>query len=358
MDPLSLPRPAVRAFAAALILLISFVFVLTLIPSAYAATPIYVRTDGDDTLCNGTADAGAGSAPNCAVQTIQKGIDLVDPGGTVYVRTGVYVLSAVVNVNKTGITLDGDGAGATIVQVSGSGDRFDISASGVTMQDFEIEKTDTAGPQDIIRISNGNSVTIKNNTIHGQYVYPAGDVSRAMVINSGAFSGLNIEGNTLYNLRQPAYISGTHTGTVQNNHTYSTKGWVLEGGNLTFTGNTWGSGAGQRLRHCHPVGHARRLLHRHRGHEQRQQRGSDRGSTGRPGRALGGLRRRQRPGVQRLRRQTSAVSVYRPAVTRGCGRQDQGRGRNLRRNGQHRQGIDLAVRGRCSGRQPHGRIRR
>ena len=246
MDPLSLPRPAVRAFAAALILLISLVFVLTLIPSAYAATPIYVRTDGNDVECDGTADVAypGGSGPlACAVQTIGQGVALVDPGGTVYVRTGVYVLSAVVNANKTGITLDGDGAGATIVQVSGSGDRFDISASGVTMQDFEIEKTDTAGPQDIIRISNGNNVTIKNNTIHGQYVYPAGDVSRALIVNAGAFSGLNIEGNTIYKLRQPAYISGTHTGTVQNNHTYSTKGWVLEGGNLTFTGNTWGSGA-------------------------------------------------------------------------------------------------------------------
>lgn len=227
----------------ALVLLISAAFVLASVPSAHAATPIYVRTDGDDTACDGTVDADATFTPNCAVQTIQKGIDLVDPGGTVFVRTGTYVLTAVVNVNKTGITLDGDGAGATIVQVSGTGDRFNISASGVTLQDFEIVKTDTTGPQDIIRISNGNSVTIKNNTVHGQYVYPAGDVSRALVINAGAFSGLNIEGNTFYSLRQPAYVSGTHIGTVQNNYTYSTKGWVLEGGDLTFTGNTWGTGA-------------------------------------------------------------------------------------------------------------------
>ena len=64
-----------------------------------------------------------------------------------------------------------------------------------------------------------------------------------MVFNAGAFSGINIEGNTIYALRQPAYISGTNTGTVKDNYVYGTKGWVLEGGNLTFTGNTWGIGA-------------------------------------------------------------------------------------------------------------------
>ncbi|MCB0199699.1 MAG: right-handed parallel beta-helix repeat-containing protein [Anaerolineae bacterium] len=229
----------------ALVVLVSAVFVLVVIPSAHAATPIYVRPGGDDALCNGTVDVdySGGVAPNCAVQTIGQGVTLVDPGGTVFVRAGTYVVSSLVTINKAGVTLDGDGAGATIVQVSGTGDRFNIAASGVTLQDFEIEKTDTAGGQDIIRISNGNNVSIKNNTIHGQYVYPAGDVSRAFVVNAGSFSGLNIEGNTIYSLRQPAYISGTHTGTVQNNYTYSTKGWVLEGGDLTFTGNTWGTGA-------------------------------------------------------------------------------------------------------------------
>ncbi len=215
-------------------------------PGALAATPIYVRADGNDANCDGTVDAAyvSGSFPQpCAVQTIQQGIVLVDPSGTVFVRAGTYVLTAVVNVNKTGITLDGDGPGATIVQVSGTGDRFNIAAPGVTLQDFEIVKTDKAGEQNIIRLTNGNNVTIKNNTIHGQFVIGDGDVSRALIFNAGAFTGTNIESNTIYALRQPAYVSGTHTGTVQNNYVYGTKGWVLEGGNLTFTGNTWGTGA-------------------------------------------------------------------------------------------------------------------
>ena len=215
------------------------------VSSVRAASPVYVRTDGDDTYCDGTADAaypGGGPGLSCAVQTIQKGVDLVDPGGTVYVRTGTYVLSTVVNLNKAGITLDGDGAGATIVQVSGTGDRFDISADGVTLKDFEIQKTDKSGEQNIIRLRASNP-SIVNNTIHGQFVIGDGDTTRAIVVNAGAFTGLNIEGNIIYALRQPAYISGTHTGTIQSNYVYGTKGWVLEGGDLTFTGNTWGAGA-------------------------------------------------------------------------------------------------------------------
>ena len=50
--------------------------------------------------------------------------------GTVYVRAGAYVLTVAMNVNKTGITLDGDGL-AQDLQVSGTGDRFNITAAGV-----------------------------------------------------------------------------------------------------------------------------------------------------------------------------------------------------------------------------------
>ena len=116
-----------------------------------------------------------------------------------------------------------------------------MTATGVTLQDFEIVKTDKTGEQNIIGLCASN-VTIKNNTIHGQFVIGDGDVSRAMVV-SGGLSGLNIEGNTIYALRQPAYFSGPTTGTVQNNYVYGTKGWVLEDGDMTFTGNTWGTGA-------------------------------------------------------------------------------------------------------------------
>ena len=56
-----------------------------------AATPIYIRPDGDDTSCNGEYNAPVSAAPNCAIQTINRGISLVDPGGTVYVDTGTLL---------------------------------------------------------------------------------------------------------------------------------------------------------------------------------------------------------------------------------------------------------------------------
>ena len=73
---------------------------------AWAATPIYVRTGGDDANCNGTADVdySPGVAPNCAVATIKKGVELVDPAGTVYVAGGTY--DEMVTISKA-VTLRG-----------------------------------------------------------------------------------------------------------------------------------------------------------------------------------------------------------------------------------------------------------
>src|SRR5690606_34651134 len=100
-------------------------------------------------------------------------------------------------------------------------------------------KTDK-NTQDLIGIQAGN-VTIKDNRFSGQYEQGDGEVSRAMVISGGS-NNLLIEGNMIYSLRQPAYITGPITGTVSNNLVHTTRGWVVEGGELTFTGNTWGSG--------------------------------------------------------------------------------------------------------------------
>ena len=134
------------------------------------------------------------------------------------------------------------GIGLPVIQVSGTGDRFDVSGAGATISGFEIQKTDKTDGQDIIRLRASN-VTIQNNKIWGQFVIGDGQVSRAIVINAGAFTDISITNNEIFNLRQPAYISGTHTGTISNNYVHGTKGWVIEGGNLTFTGNTWGTGA-------------------------------------------------------------------------------------------------------------------
>ena len=56
------------------------------VPVARAATPVYVRTDGDDTNCNGTTDApypgSGGPGLDCAFATVDWGVYSVDDGGT------------------------------------------------------------------------------------------------------------------------------------------------------------------------------------------------------------------------------------------------------------------------------------
>jgi hypothetical protein len=98
-------------------IMIAVIALILFVQSASAATPIYVRPGGDDTLCDGTADvdysAGVGTA--CAVQTIHQGIALVDSGGTVNVAAGTY--AEYVAINKD-LTLSGE-TGAIIQKPSG-----------------------------------------------------------------------------------------------------------------------------------------------------------------------------------------------------------------------------------------------
>jgi len=90
---------------------------------ARAASPVYVRTDGDDALCNGEYDAPATSAPNCAFATLGQAVHAVDSGGTVIVAAGTY--TETVGIDKS-LTLQGAGADHTIVDGGGSGSVFAI----------------------------------------------------------------------------------------------------------------------------------------------------------------------------------------------------------------------------------------
>jgi hypothetical protein len=172
---------------------------------------------------------------------IQQAVNLASSGNTVVIGPGTFTPTSTITVNKPNLTLQGVGTSATILKTSQPvGNLFTITGSGVTLQDIQIEKTDKAGMQNIIFV-NANNVTIINNLIWGKYIMGDPDVSRAMVV-AGGLTGLMIEGNTIYALRQPTYFSNS-AGSVVNNFVYGTRGWVIEDGNFNFTGNTWGSGA-------------------------------------------------------------------------------------------------------------------
>ncbi|MCC6399070.1 MAG: right-handed parallel beta-helix repeat-containing protein, partial [Bacteroidetes bacterium] len=179
-----------------------------------------------------------------AFATLQDGVDASLSGHTVSMAEGTYPLAGNVTLNKANLTVQGAGSTLTVLQVSGTGNRLSVMAEGITIQDLQIRKTDDASPQDIIYVGADN-FTLKDNVISGQYVMGDPEVSRAMVVTYG-ITGLHIEGNTIHHLRQPAYINGSlaapTTGPILNNSVYATKGWVIDGANMTFTGNTWGDG--------------------------------------------------------------------------------------------------------------------
>ncbi len=85
---------------------------LALVAPAFGATPIFVRTDGDDTICSGQVDAPVGGLTGtgqpCAVLTINQGVALVDVGGTVNVAAGTYAEEVVLDKK---LTLAGAGSG-------------------------------------------------------------------------------------------------------------------------------------------------------------------------------------------------------------------------------------------------------
>lgn len=195
------------------------------------------NTFGQEVTVNGkTYYSGINTKTN-----IQSAIAVATSGDTIILAPGTHTLTSQVAVALENLTITGSGS-TTIAGSMSVGPRFfDVAANGFTLQNVTLEKTDKAGEQNLIWV-HGNNVTIKNNTIRGQFVIGDGDVSRALVV-SGGLTGLTINGNTIYGLRQPAYVTGTTTGTVSNNFVYGTKGWVLEGGNLAFTGNTWGTGS-------------------------------------------------------------------------------------------------------------------
>jgi hypothetical protein len=172
---------------------------------------------------------------------IQQGYNLASSGNTVFIGPGTYTPTSTILLNKTNITLQGAGTSSTIIKTSQPvGNLFSITGSGTIIENLQVEKTDKTGVQDIIFV-NASNVTIRDNLIWGKYVMGDGDVSRAMVV-AGGLTGLTVEGNTIYALRQPAYFSNSF-GSITNNFVYGTRGWVIEDGNFNFTGNTWGTGS-------------------------------------------------------------------------------------------------------------------
>jgi len=205
-------------------------------------TPIPAKTYFVDAAGSDTND---GLSTGAAFLTIAKAVESAAAGDSISVAAGTYPLASTVTINKADLTITGTGAGSTILtgDINTGVNFFKVLASGFTLKNVEILKTDKDGGatgQGLIYVG-ANGMTVRDSSVHGQFVIGDGDVTRAFLFTAD-LSGLLIEGNTIHGLRQPGYLSGPTTGLISDNLVYGTKGWVLEGGDITFTNNRWGNG--------------------------------------------------------------------------------------------------------------------
>ncbi|MDT8282133.1 MAG: hypothetical protein RQ982_04885, partial [Gammaproteobacteria bacterium] len=154
------------------------------------ASTYHVRTDGNDTSCNGSANVSSASAPNCAFLTVQKGVNTSQAGDTVTVHAGDYTSAGITSVRT------GTASGQITIQAA-SGETVTISAvninSGhnyITVQGFQV--TGFIGTQGLFKLK-GSYTKILNNNFYSnktQDYYDA--VAISMGINT---SNVLIDGN-------------------------------------------------------------------------------------------------------------------------------------------------------------------
>ncbi len=261
-------------FILSLSLILGGVFLLsTAIPATADSSVIYVRTDGDDTNCNGTTDApypgSGGPGLNCAVKTIQKGITLVSVAGTVYVRDGTYIENVVI-LNKNLKLLSINGRSNTTIQgSSGIGSLATILVDGTTNgiqigdvnHGFKITGIDNNNPgvENAALYFRGNhaGAIIKGNEVvangdHG-LLSEYGATITNFIIDSNIFSGKtfvgdNPDGNgfgdqfTLPNVpRQLVVMGGGATGTSTTNIQFTNNQITGIAGGITIGGNEQGN---------------------------------------------------------------------------------------------------------------------
>jgi parallel beta-helix repeat protein len=130
---------------------ITFVLIfLVMVPlsAVSAAATIFVRPDGDDSNCDGSANVaypGGGPGLACALQTIQQGIVLVEAGGTVYVAAGNYTEQ--ITITKS---LGLIGAGELSTTIIAPETRTGSVAQGSLIHDYLLAAYATTGTIDVL----------------------------------------------------------------------------------------------------------------------------------------------------------------------------------------------------------------
>ncbi len=172
-------------------------------------------------------------------ETLGAAVGASKDGDVIDISNGKYTVSESVRLDKR-VTLRGE-AGYTVIETASSDNVLTIAAEGVTVEGVTFTKTNKDGASFSFLHAEKNGLTVKNCTFTGKYEDGDNEVTRAMVFNAGV-SGYTIEGNTVKNLRQPAYLEGN--GTVKNNTVENTRGFVVCCNfKVTFEGNSFKNNA-------------------------------------------------------------------------------------------------------------------
>jgi len=184
-------------YAKPLYLLVALALVVSL---GIMALPMAGTVEAQVTAVWVDDDADPGWYDATHLQTIQQGINAVDPGGTVHVATGTYTEN--VNIDKS-LTLKA--ASKPVIDGNLAGPCITIASNGVTIDNFELKN----GSHGIFSLDTDNS-TIKNCDIHDNLCTSFGcGIGIGFWTGTGTvdFDNNTIINNTIYNNdRQGIYI--------------------------------------------------------------------------------------------------------------------------------------------------------
>lgn len=198
-----------------------------------AAMAIYVRTDGNDSTCNGSADAAAASAPACSFATPQKAVDsipdIVLHAVTVNVAAGTYRASTsgtkVITLQKSF-----GGSGSLLIQGSGAV-IFSGATSGAPTTPVGAYGVDVYAPTT-------RAFTLKN--ISTQYF--AGSGIRLNPHSAGVLESVSASSNTGSGVEATsAYLEATGSNAFGSGNAYGlylTKSQLALTGTGTITANS------------------------------------------------------------------------------------------------------------------------
>lgn len=169
--------------------------------------------------------------------TIQSAVAAASAGYTIKVCSGTYQVDSTTTVSIPNLTIENAESTSPVVEVTGSNLIFTVLAPNVTLRGLDIQKTDTAA-QNVVQIQ-GSGFKGLNNKFTA-LPWSGTGTTRAFEISSSA-TGLLLDGNTITDFRQPAYINGDGSvlGTISNNNAVRTKGWVNDGAAINFIGNSF-----------------------------------------------------------------------------------------------------------------------